>query len=149
MLEGQDGGAAWVEVRGAWESLTLPAEASPLVLASDPEAAPISIETSLAQAGALALHARGAALYAGRVCDPGPGRISEDGQDCADFEAVWWRAEGEWSARGAWKRGQRLPPAAVLTPAPGWLATGLPQGPRVCLARSSGPVPRWFRDLGP
>ena len=31
----------------------------------------------------------------------------------------------------------------------GWLANGLPQGPRVCLARSTGAVRRWFRDLGP
>jgi hypothetical protein len=149
VLEGQDGGGAWIEVRAAWESLDLPVAAAPSVLCSDPEAAPISIETSLALPGELALRARGAALYASRPCDPGPGRIGESGQDCADFESVWWRAEGEWSARGGWKRGQALPPVTSGAAAPGWLANGLPQGPRVCLARTRGPSPRWFRDLGP
>jgi hypothetical protein len=149
LLEGQEGGAAWTEVRAAWESLTLPLEAAPLTLASEPEGAPISVETRLAQPGEIALHARGAALFAGRIAEPGPGRMAEAGQDCADFEAVWWRADGEWSARGSWKRGQPLPAAQSTEAPPGWLANGLPQGPRVCLARTRGPGPRWFRDLGP
>src|SRR6185295_14837373 len=103
----------------------------------------------LAQPGELELHARAAALFASRIAEPGPGRIDESGQDCADFEAVWWRAGGEWSFRGAWSRGQPLPPARLGDPPPGWLMNGLPQGPRVCLARTAGPNPRWFRDLGP
>jgi hypothetical protein len=149
VLEGQEGEAAWVELRAGWAELALPAEAEPLQLASDPEEAPISVATSLARPGDLRLSARGAALFAARVLEPGPGRIGADGQDCADFERVWWRAEGEWSFRGAWKRGLPLPGAASGEPPPGWLASGLPQGPRVCLGYAGGPSPRWFRQLGP
>ena len=148
VLEGQ-GEDAWVELRAAWQSLELPLEAPPLVLASEPEAAPIAIGTSLARPGELRLHSPGAALFSRRILDPGPGRIGESGQDCADFEAVWWRAEGEWSFRGAWPRGAALPAAQPGDPAPGWLASGLPQGARVCLARAGGRNVRWFRDLGP
>lgn len=148
VLEGQ-AGSGWVELRAGWESLELPALATPLWLASEPEAAPITIRASLANPEVLRLHASAAALFAYRVPEPGPGAIAESGQDCADFEALWWRAEGEWSYRGAWKRGEPLPPAIPGAPAPGWLATGLPQGPRVCLGRAAGGTPRWFRDLGP
>lgn len=149
VFEGQGGDGPWIEVRAAWETLALPAEATALVLASEPEAAPISVVTKLAHADGLDLRAPGAALTSSRVCDPAPGRIDASGQDCADFEAVWWRAEGEWTYRGAWSRGQALPAARLGDPPPGWLMNGLPQGPRVCLARTAGPNPRWFRDLGP
>jgi hypothetical protein len=149
VLEGQEESGAWIEVRSAWEALELPPDATAIVLASEPEAALISVATSLAHPSELALRAPGAALCAIRRSTPGPGRIGEAGQDCADFEAVWWRAEGEWTFRGAWSRGQALPPPTNGEAPPGWLANGLPQGPRVCLARTAGPNPRWFRDLGP
>ncbi|MBK7643749.1 MAG: hypothetical protein IPJ19_12000 [Planctomycetes bacterium] len=149
VLEGAGQASPWIEVRAGWETLVLAADALPLELESEPEAAAIALRTTLAPGGELTLRANGAALYARRALEPGPGRIREEGQDCADFAAVWWRAEGEWSFRGPWLRGAELPGARAGEAPPGWLESGLPQGPRVCLARSEGTIPRWFRDLGP
>ena len=150
VLEGAGMRSPWVEQRADWETLELPSECGPVLLASEPPRASIALATSLSAPGPITLQARGAALFASRALDPGPGSLDSGSQDCAPtLEQVWWREAGEWSYRPNWAKGQPLPPAQPGGPPPGWLATGLPQGPRVCIAGTTGRSPRWFRDVGP
>jgi hypothetical protein len=77
-----------------------------------------------------------------------------------DLEQVWLRdAEGGWASLGAWREGAPLPERAPGVAPPGWLASGLPQGVEVLLARlapgafaGEGPAPPgevFLRQVGP
>lgn len=52
-----------------------------------------------------------------------------------DLEQSWWREDGSWTFRGAWSASASLPAARSGPPAPGWLASSLPQGPSVLVGR--------------
>lgn len=149
VLDGDAPSGVWLELSAGWERLSIPAGTPGFVLLSRPEEAGLELETELARDGATTIRARGAELWCVRAPAEEPGELSESGQSLGELDQVWWRAEGEWSYRGAWARGAALPAPRPGPPPPGWLANGLPQGPRVCLAHQTAAGGRWIRQLGP
>ena len=60
---------------------------------------------------------------------------------------VWTRdAAGEWRFHGAWAAGTPLGPPVAGGAPPGWLASALPAGRAVLLARE--PSGAWLRCFG-
>ena len=67
------------------------------------------------------------------------------------MEASWVRlGAGSWRHMGPWAEGAVWPPGAGSDGAPpGWLASGLPQGPVLWIGRrESAGLPEWVRVVG-
>lgn len=99
------------------------------------------------QAGSLAIEARagGALLRKQSTMKPGMLRLQKDQNALGNFESSWVReVSGQWTARGPWTLGLALPdPVPGGAQPPGWLVTGLPQGPEIWVARfAEGAGPR-------
>jgi hypothetical protein len=67
------------------------------------------------------------------------------------------RSGGEWTAHGRWEALRPWPEASTAglddergdaASPPGWLASGLPQGPDVLLGRLEGEPATWVRITG-
>jgi len=120
-----------------------------LVLETEPAEVALEVVHDLRAQAPTRLAAPGARLHLCAVVPApalGPGLERNPGED---FEAAWWRAEGEWRRLGAWPSGAARPAGQPGLDAPGWLATGLPQGRGVLLARlRAGGGLRYLRWVG-
>ncbi len=151
---------AWrrAEARAAQLSLTPPRAGSAFSVVARPAQAPLSWVVSLD--GDWCAYAPGARVYALSSAAPGAekgaqGGLARGANGLFDLAEVWWREAGEWSARGPWLSGAPLSAAEGAAQhaesPPGWLASGLPQGVPVLLARAAqdeGGRPVWLRVTG-
>ncbi len=99
------------------------------------------------RAGSLAIEARagGALLRKQSTMKPGMLRLQKEQNALGNLESSWVReGSGQWTHRGPWPLGLALPDRVPDgAPPPGWLVTGLPQGPEIWVARfAEGAGPR-------
>lgn len=154
VLEGDGASGRWIAVDAAAGELEL-GERRPLALFTEPEDAALALAVSLADGGRVA-RAPGAGLTRVEALEPGPRRLAADGNRWGSFAVCWVRdVSGTWTWRGPWPLGRPLPPAAPGEPPPGWLASSLPQGVPVLVARLEGgfgaappSTPTWLRLVG-
>lgn len=142
VLEWETGGASALSVLAAADGLVLPRAA----LEVEPEGLRLEFELeSAGQSGTV--HALGARLTALELAPPPA--LLEDRNGAEALAEVWTRGrEGRWRTHGPWAFGTALRPSATesgLRP-PGWLASGLPPGRGVLLARTEHGA--WLRCLG-
>jgi hypothetical protein len=121
-----EAGYGRVELRGA------PGE---FELAVEPAGVGLTFRASLD--GALEARAPGAKLVVTRALELEPSRSSRIQNGLASFAEVWVREAGAWTFRGSWSTGAALADARPGPDPPGWLASGLPQGIPIVLAREA------------
>jgi hypothetical protein len=116
-----------------------------------PEGAALELVLSTADgAGTAAAPARALAVVTGVTGVPPP-EIAPERNGWEPLAETWTRdPRGTWRAHGAWALDAPLPPArddvAPHGSPPGWLASALPPGRGVLLARTAGGT--WLRGLG-
>jgi hypothetical protein len=139
LLDWEAGGELALAVTAAAGELPLPRERLEVL----PEGAALEIEALAAGGGRV--RAPGARLFGLEGVPLPPLSAAANGGE--DLAAVWTRDErGAWRARGAWRGGEPLPEAGAGGDPPGWLASALPPGRTVLLARSASGA--WLRCLG-
>jgi hypothetical protein len=137
LVEADAASTPWLDVEAAADELEL---APPLDFVSIevwPPASRLVWRMSLDPEPTLDVSGRDVRLYRLALFDPGDARIDRTKNDFAPLRESWVREGGEWRSHGAWPLGEPLPPA--LDPPsdgpPGWLASGLPQGPAILIGR--------------
>jgi hypothetical protein len=141
VLEGDARAGRWVAVRGALDRI----EVEPRLVERGVvpwvdvlgAGAPTRwrVELDPGRAPAWWLEGAGRRLYLLSELPGGP-RLERGRNDGPELAEVWVREpSGGWTGHGRWPAGQPLPPERPGDPPPGWLATGLPQGIGVLLAR--------------
>jgi hypothetical protein len=180
VLEGDAPSGLWLALDAGRDELALPAEL-PLRVESRPERARLTWRVRLGSAPAGPNRSGGSGGSDRSDGDRAPTwtlsgprttllavsgfdreiRLSPSGNEWETLAEAWVRdpGEGTWARCGPWPRGKALPAASPGAP-PGWLAAGLPQGPRVLAGRldpgapTGGPprgpagVPVWVRLTG-
>ena len=149
VLEGD--GSAWLLARAARSRLSLdPAGGARLDV--DPPEAPLAVRGA---DGAWEVAAPGALLVERRpVGDVPADALRAERNGLEDLPRCWLRgADGLWSHRGAWARGEPLPGAVEGPAPPAGLIAGLPQGRAVLLAERARPerpdgALAWLRVVG-
>jgi len=74
-------------------------------------------------------------LFVESVFAAGEGRLSVQHNALTSFDETFLRDEGRWSARGPWPVDAPLPTTESEGSPPGWLASNLPQGVALMIAR--------------
>ncbi len=97
-------------------------------------------------------------IYVAQDFDPGHRRFERDLNSWCELAEVWVREPGgAWTGHGEWKIGEPLPADIGQRGrmAPGWLASGLPQGTGILLGRlapgcfqGTGPDTTWVQSRG-
>jgi hypothetical protein len=150
LYDGDDGGA-WRRVDAAFDQIAVPEGTDAFELQSDPASAPITWHVPLDPSRPTHAGSRGARLFVASVLDAGPGRMTRERNGFAPLAATWLREDGAWSERGAWALDARLPDAVGSGSPPGWLASNLPQGVPILIAREAPVAGRptvWVRISG-
>jgi hypothetical protein len=142
LVDWEAGAASALGVHAAAERLALPRAG----LEVTPEGCRIEFELSRDGRSGTASATR-AALAALELVPPPPLSPGQNGS--AALAEAWTRtARGDWRAHGPWPSGAPLPVPATdpRSDPPGWLASGLPPGRGVLLARTEAGA--WLRCLG-
>jgi hypothetical protein len=137
VLDGDAGSGAWLCVQSAWEELELPV-GGPLCLEVDPARAALTFEVEHRSAGDDRWFAGspGARLARIDALHAPAGRLDVGANELLDLDLCFVRgADGAWTERGAWRRGEPLPEPQGSAQPPGWLASLLPQGVGVLIGR--------------
>ncbi len=137
LIEADSQSAAWLEVEAAPDRLDVAMAIDALSIEVWPPGARLVWRVPLSAAPVLDVSGRDVRLYRLSVFDPGEERIDPSHNRFAPISQAWVREGGEWHSHGAWPLGQPLP-APLEREAegpPGWLASGLPQGPSILIAR--------------
>lgn len=147
VLEGD--GSTWVLARAARSRLDLDPGAGER-LESQPREAPLRVEGDGAR---WTVRAPGVRLTTRRaVADLAAGALGEV-NDLEDLPRCWVRsAQGLWSHRGPWLRGEPLPEATAGPAPPAALVAGLPPGRAILLAERArgegeGSTSAWLRRV--
>ncbi len=139
VLEGDAPSGGWLCVQARAEELELP-DGGPLALEVDPIRAPLLFRVEHSQSGVdrWFVEARGARLVRIDALRAPGGQLEAEDNTLLDLESCWVRdADGTWTDRGSWRRGERLPAARAGSLPPGWLASLLPQGVGILIGRVS------------
>ncbi len=138
VLDGDADDEAWRRIDAAIGEITVPDEVDAFELVCDPAGAPVTWLVSLDRPSGWSARSSGTRLFVESVFAAGEARLTRGRNALAAFEQTWLRDEGAWTARGAWPIDASMPPTSSSAPSsspPGWLASNLPQGVAVVIAR--------------
>ncbi len=137
LVEADSQSVAWLAVEAAPDRLDVAPPIDRLTIEVWPPGARLVWRVPLGVEPVLDVSGHDVRLYRLSVFDPGAERIDRSQNRFAPITQAWVREAGEWRSHGAWPLGQPLP-APLERDAdgpPGWLASGLPQGPAILIAR--------------
>jgi hypothetical protein len=137
LVEADSQSAAWLEVEAAPDRLDVVPPIDALSIEVWPPGARLVWRVPLGSEPVLDVSGHAVRLYRLSVFDPGEERIDPRQNRFAPISQAWVREAGEWRSHGAWPLGEPLPAplAREADGPPGWLASGLPQGPAILIAR--------------
>ena len=167
VLERAEDEDLWLRVWGGEGEVTFavdPArpEQVPLRVESEPEGVPLRWTVGDGMEGAVtwSAHAPGARIHVVQPFAP-PGLLQPTSNEFGELAMTWFRsASGAWRSAGPWRVGDPAPRTASsrvegteggTSAPPGWLASGLPQGVSILLARVAeepGQPETWLRWVG-
>lgn len=151
LLDGDVRATSWRRVSGALDELTLAGGDTEFVLESDPVDATVTWFVSLDRSHSARVRANGTRLFATRAVAMNENVLSRARNGYAAFDAVWLREAGQWKHFGPWEFGAPLPAPQGDGAPPGWLASALPQGIPILIARERSASARsatWVRVSG-
>ncbi|MDZ4772308.1 MAG: hypothetical protein SGI72_04160 [Planctomycetota bacterium] len=151
LVDGDVNETRWRRIDAALDQLTLADPNPNFELACDPPDARLAWRTALDVQIPARVLAHGARLFATRVVAVEEGVLTRESNHYAAFDEIWLREEGEWRRGGPWNFGAPLPRAGEPRDPPAWLASSLPQGISILVARVSpgpGRPPSFVRVSG-
>lgn len=149
LLDGDAEASAWRRVDAAFDEIVVPTGVDEFELWTEPSDVPVTWYAPLDPREPWRARAHGARLFLASVFQAGEGRLARARNALAAFDSTWLREDGAWEARGAWGADAALPAAHEPGSPPGWLASNLPQGVSMLIARASGGSARstrWVRQ---
>ncbi len=151
LVDGHVDETNWRQIDAALDRIVVAPEAGAFELATDPAQSMVTWEAPLDPTRPLSARAPRARLFATRVVEVSSGSLSRAANRLAAFDEAWLREDGAWKHFGAWDFGAPLPAPLDTALPPGWLASALPQGISILLARERPSAARsstWIRVAG-
>lgn len=151
LVDGDHSVESWRRIDGALDEIAVPTDIHEFELWTEPIDAAVTWITPLDPTRPWRARARGARLFLASVVAADQASLARSGNGYAAFDAAWLRSEGEWSELGAWALDAPLPSAPRPGSPPGWLASNLPQGVAILIAREQAGAARavrWVRVSG-
>lgn len=149
LVEGDSTSPTWLEVEAACDRLEIVPPIGAAQIEVWPQGARLVWRVPLEGGNAFQVFGREVQIYRLSAFEPGDRHVDRRRNHWAAMAETWVREAGEWRAHGSWPLDLALPPALDDggknggDAPPGWLASGLPQGPTILVARMSpgGGVP--------
>lgn len=138
LVDGDAQAAVWRRVDAAFDTLALPAEDLDLALETDPAGVAVEWHVPLDRTQPVRVRSPRTRLFALRGIEVGDGVLGRARNGYAAFDDAWLREDGVWKHVGPWDLGAPLPVLGTEGMPPAWLASGLPQGVPVLVARERG-----------
>ncbi|MBL8860351.1 MAG: hypothetical protein JNL28_17710 [Planctomycetes bacterium] len=151
LIDGDTAQDSWRRIDAARDEIVVPRDVHEFELWTEPADALVTWFAPLANENEWRARARGARLFLASRCAGAGLTLARTGNGYAPLDSVWLREEGEWRASSAWELDAPLPQGRPAGAPPGWLASHLPQGVPILIARECGGparTARWIRLSG-
>jgi hypothetical protein len=145
LVDGDAAAGVWRRVDAALDALALPSDELEFTLDVDPAHASVVWHVALDRTEPLRARSPRARLFVTRGIEVADGLLSRARNGYAAFDDAWFREDGVWKHVGPWPLGAPLPAPAAESAPPAWLASSLPQGVTILVARERGDSARAAR----